>query len=322
MSSTLESRGFIVHTLSPLKHIGDVEPADEYQEWLGAEWQTDAIETTECLRHDPVDWVVIDHYAIDIKWEKKIRKACKHIMVIDDLANRRHDCDILLDQNYYEHPLLRYHALVPDAAKLLLGPKYLLMRSEFYQAKNLIRIRNGQVRKILVFFGGTDPTNQTFSALIGVESIDYDNIHVDVVVGSTNPNKDQISRYCNQRTWVNYHCQVTNMAELISSADLAIGAGGSAMWERCALGLPTLTVVFAQNQVKTTEEVANTGAIKYLGWARNITADDYADEITSIIRHPEELKKISKNAVDLIEMADVGGEHVLKSMILIENSCN
>jgi len=318
--STIKECGYSALVLPlPQETVDDVL-ADRYELWLGADWRTDAAETFKLLMQDPVDWLVVDHYALDIKWEKRLRAVCNKLMVIDDLANRLHDCDLLLDQNYYKNAAVRYDALVPEAAMLLLGPDYMLLRPEFYEARGILRERNGEVRRILVFFGGGDPTNQTLSALEGIGSLGCQNIYVDVVVGSANPFKHEIYSFCENTKWANYHYQVSNMAELISSADIGIGAGGSAMWERCALGLPTLTVVFAENQVKATEDVAKTGAIIYIGSVNDLTSNDYAQAVQKLLNSPEDILSISNNAVGLIDMNCSGATKVLNSMSVIENS--
>src|SRR5690606_26558309 len=133
-------------------------------------------------------------YSIDIQWELKLRTYVNRIMVIDDLANRRHDCDLLLDQNLYENMEQRYMGLVPETCKLLLGPRYALLRPEFREARKKLRPRDGTVRRILIFFGGTDPTNETLKAIEAVRLLNCSDIEVDVVVGAKNPHRDLIKK--------------------------------------------------------------------------------------------------------------------------------
>ena len=142
-------------------------------------------------------------------------------MVIDDIADRPHDCDILLDQNLYQAMETRYDNLVPTACKKLIGPRYALLRSEFAVARENLRQRDGHVKRIVVFFGGVDPTNETAKALEAVRMLDRPNIAVDVVVGGANPNKRAIKSLCLKIPNVSFHCQVNNMAELMAAADLA-----------------------------------------------------------------------------------------------------
>ena len=198
-----------------------------YEKWLTVRQEQDAKETIEAIKNLNLELLIVDSYAIDVKWEKMLRPYVKKIMVIDDLANRKHDCDILLDQNYYQDIEIRYTGLVPEYCKLSLGPQYALLRDEFYEERKHLRVRDGSIRRILVFFGGSDQTNETMKAIQALVAIRRTDISVDVVVGGSNKNKEAVKRFCRQHENMNYYCQVNNMAELIHKADLAIGAGGS-----------------------------------------------------------------------------------------------
>jgi UDP-2,4-diacetamido-2,4,6-trideoxy-beta-L-altropyranose hydrolase len=247
------------------------------------------------------DWLVVDHYELDAEWERLLRPATRRLMVIDDLANRPHDCDLLLDQNYYRALDLRYQKLVPEQCVTLLGPEYVLLRPEFSEARQRLRTRDGVVRRILVFFGGSDPANQTQQVLEALSLLERPDIEVDVVVGSVNPRRHVIQALCDALPNVTFHSQVSNMAELIANADLGVGAGGAAMWERCCLGLPAITVVFAANQERTTEDVAATGAIEYLGWSDQLGPVDYARAIDEMINNTERTRHIGELALRLLQ---------------------
>jgi UDP-2,4-diacetamido-2,4,6-trideoxy-beta-L-altropyranose hydrolase len=265
------------------------------------------------------DWLIVDHYGLDAKWETLMRPATRKIMVIDDLANRPHDCDLLLDQNFYDGFESRYDGLVSDSTRCLLGPTYVVLRPEFSSARKTLRQRDGTIGRILVFFGGSDPTNQTLRALEGIDALQRPDIVVDAIVGSGNPHRNEVRAFCDSKPWANFHCQISNMAELIAAADLGIGAGGAAMWERCALGLPTLTVTFADNQVLTTQDVAKTGAIAYLGWSDDLSSADYADAIRAFLDRPDDLLSISSKALELIDASNNGVESVIRAMNEITN---
>ena len=247
-----------------------------------------------------------------------MRSAAKKIMIIDDLANRRHDCDLLLDQNYYRNLNDRYDGLVPVDCLKLLGPKYILLKPEFWQARERLRKRDGQVKRILVFFGGSDPAELTLKALAALEHLNRPDISVDVVVGSTNPIKEKIKNSCKNISNVSYHLQVTNMPELISNADLALGSGGMSMWERCFLGLPAITVVFADNQLNVTLEAASQNAIKYLGWENQVKISDYHDALIDMISHPEKTKSMGENAISMMDATVSTGVWNVIPKILIE----
>lgn len=272
-----------------------------YAHWLGTSQHADAQETVQALSEQTWDWLVADHYGIDVAWERMLRSRARKLMVIDDLANRHHDCDLLLDQNYYRDLGRRYQGLVPNKCVTLLGPAYVLLRPEFADARQRLRVRDGTVRRTLVFFGGSDPTNQTQKVIQSLPLLGRPDIRVDVVVGAANPHRNTIRALCDETPNVAFHCQVSNMAELIMSADLGVGAGGTAMWERCYLGLPTITVVIAANQERTTADVADTGAIEYLGWADQLRPEDYARAIARMASNPQLVKRVSSIALNLLQ---------------------
>ena len=235
--------------------------------WLDASQEEDARQTAEALKTiGRADWLIIDHYALDVEWETAMRSCAKRIMVIDDLADRVHDCDVLLDQNLHLADMeTRYERLVPARCKKLLGPKYALLRPEFREARSKLKMRDGSVKRIFVFFGGSDVTNETAKALRAIQQLGRPDLAVDVVIGSANPHQEEITGLCAQLPHAALHRQVNNMAELMSKADLAIGAGGSTTWERCAMGLPTLVITLAKNQRSVAFELSRQGLIRWLG---------------------------------------------------------
>ena len=238
---------FTVHELSPPSMDTHNAADEDYAAWLGVRQEEDAADTIAALQGWRPDWLVVDHYSLDKTWENVLRPYAGRIMVIDDLANRVHDCDLLLDQNFYTDMDTRYTNLVPCSCQLLLGPKHALLRPEFREARKNLRIRDGKVQQIFVFFGGADPTNETAKVIQALKTLELECI-VDVVVGASNPNKEGIKQECIESARFKYHEQIDNIAELMAKADLAIGAGGTTTWERCCLGLPTLTVAIATNQ--------------------------------------------------------------------------
>ncbi|UCV10585.1 UDP-2,4-diacetamido-2,4,6-trideoxy-beta-L-altropyranose hydrolase [Dechloromonas denitrificans] len=276
--------------------------------------QRDAAETTEAigqLYSDRLDWLIVDHYLLDASWEQLLRPCTRKIMVIDDLADRSHDCELLLDQNYYHGFERRYDELLPPQCVSLLGPGYVLLRPEFADAKKQLIFRDGIVKRILVFFGATDPCMQTQKVIEAFKQLSRPDITVDIVVGQTNPFCHAIQACCADFRNINFHCQVSNMAELILKADLGIGAGGAAMWERCYLGLPTITVVFADNQLRTTEDVADVGAIEYLGQSDLFSADDYMIAIMKMIENPTHVRNMSRAALGVL---DIKGQNIIDVM--------
>lgn len=284
-------------------------------QWVRQNWEIDATETISLIKdfNNSIDLIIVDHYALDIQWERKLRPCTGRIMVIDDLADRQHDCDLLLDQNYYLNMEGRYNDLVPRNCKRLLGPNYALLREEFYQAAEKPRVRSGKIDRILLFFGGTDPTGETVKVLEAIRELSISNLQVDVVVGSANPRKNQIEKKCSEIPNVTYYCQVDNMAELMMKADLSIGAGGSTTLERCFLGLPTATVVTAKNQLETTHALSDKGVILYWGLSSQLTSNDYKNRLKGLLK----MKLMNKPALQFGFMNQIKKHAVVKEIQLI-----
>lgn len=261
-----------------------------YAAWLTVPQTVDA-EETEAILHQLrlVERLVVDSYALDAAWEQKMRPLVHEIFVIDDLANRPHDCDVLLDQNFYREMRHRYDGLVPPACKLLLGSTHALLREEFYAAREKIGVRDGVLRRILVFYGGSDVTRETEKAIHALLQLQLSSVAVDVVVGGRNSRRAYIKELCDAHEFLLYHCQVSNMAELMANADLGLGAGGTTSWERCFLGLPTIVTAIAENQFEVCRDCAEAGLIHYLGKWDEVTAADLMRAVSKYM-NPKLLK--------------------------------
>lgn len=278
LSNIISEKGFNVEFLQQIPSSSDLEG---YAKWLTVTQEQDASETIEILKkHGHIDRVVVDSYAIDETWEKMVRPYTDEIFVIDDLANRNHDCDVLLDQNFYLDKEQRYNGLVPESCKMLLGPEHALLREEFYEAKKHLRKRGGNLHRILVFYGGSDLTDETTKAINALLTLQLPDVEVDVIVGGSNARREAIWELCSKYPFLHYHCQVSNIAEFMSNADLCLGAGGTTTWERLFLKLPAIVTAIAENQFKICEDCASAGLIQYLGRWYDVTVEDIIHAVT------------------------------------------
>lgn len=256
-----------------------------YSSWLAVNWKTDAEETCRIVKLIKPDWLVVDHYAIDAMWEGVLEKNVKNIMVIDDLANRTHRCKLLLDQNL-GHTTHDYSDLVPSYSCLLVGPRYALLRPEFQSNRSCSSNRpfKRPFKRILVSLGGVDVDNVTGQVLKRLNSIKLSfPIKVDVMLPSGAPHVDKVRKQAEQLSFeVAVNVGLSNVAELMCKADIAIGAAGASAWERCCLGLPTLLIPLAENQVSGAAALCNAGAAKMIS---NIYSNDaiFENELLSIL---------------------------------------
>ena len=223
------------------------------------------------------------------------------IMVIDDLADREHDCDLPVRSKLFRNSGLRYRGLVPADCRQLLGPKYALLRREFKTARRSLRVRDGSVKGILIFYGGSDPTNETTKALKAIKLVNRHDLTVDVVVGAANPHRESIKELCFDMANTKFYCQINNMAELMARADLALGAGGTANWERCYLGLPFLVTIVVENQRETVEALAEARVVWNLGWHEEVGVAELVESLKALLNNPDRIREMARRGIALFE---------------------
>jgi UDP-2,4-diacetamido-2,4,6-trideoxy-beta-L-altropyranose hydrolase len=303
LTGLIEGEGHSVRLLPDPDRRPDA-PADgtDYAHWLPTTWQKDAEQTLEAIdRIGAVDWLIVDHYALDARWERMQRKRVSRILAIDDLADRDHDCDILLDQNLVLEMHGRYSGRLPATCKALLGPSYALLRPEFAKHRKSLGERTGEVGRMLVCFGGSDPDNATAKALAAIKGLSERPLALDVAIGLTNPNAVSIAGLCREIPEATLYRGADNVAELMKCADLAIGAGGVMSWERCCLGLPTIAVDIAANQIGALTALAEAGALVYLGKAASVTGEQLASSIRSLLGDAPRTRKMGETALALVD---------------------
>lgn len=260
------------------------------------------------------DLLVVDHYGCSATFENACRPWAKCILVIDDLANRPHHADILLDQtlNRREED---YGPFAGPNCEMLVGSRYALLRPQFaaWRGAALARRRNGgPVRRILVSMGAVDDHDISSLALAAVEASGTEAV-VDVVIGGASHNLASVRRNAERMPVpVVVHVEVTEMAALMAKADLAIGATGATSWERCCLGLPTLTVVTAKNQMSIATSLAKAGAIVHLGSHCALTVGKLADTLRALSRDAGDRYRLCENSAKVCD--GLGVERVVAAI--------
>lgn len=299
MGDAISNKGYKLYSLPAPTDTYQVREDDvAHASWLGVTWEQDAEETRLVIGDSKPDWLIIDHYGIDVRWHKILRDQTDQIMALDDLADRPLDCDILLDQTYGRQGD-DYQALLPPSCKMLLGSRYAMLRPEFPELRATAIIKrkeNNGINDILVSMGGMDPENVTATVLEGLLEVDWKHKPViDVVLGGKAPNLQQVVATAKKSTLeIQVSTDVTDMAERMLTADLAIGAGGTTSWERCCLGLPALAVISAENQQMVSKELDEKGAIRLLGIGREICAVDIKKNIEQLMLKPVQLHNMSQ----------------------------
>lgn len=262
---TIRQRGFEVHALPYSADWRPSETGPAHAAWLGANWAEDAEATQSAIGEEAIDWLIVDHYGIDARWEEALRSRVKKILVIDDLADRPHDCDLLLDQNLVADIEHRYDGKLPGHCGRLLGPEYALLQPQYAELQPRVPPREGPIRRILIYFGGADADNLTGMSLAAFAHLGRADIALDVVINPASPHAEAIRREVAGCAGITLHEDLPSLAPLMVKADLALGAGGATSWERCCLGLPVLVVTLADNQKTIAAELDRLGLIRWIG---------------------------------------------------------
>jgi UDP-2,4-diacetamido-2,4,6-trideoxy-beta-L-altropyranose hydrolase len=259
----------------------------------------DAEETILALAGDRWDWLVVDHYGLASRWETAVRAVARRILVIDDLADRDHDCDVLLDQNLLVETDPRYDTRVPAHTCRLFGPRFALLRESVRQARSAVAPRTGAVSRLLVMFGGADADNWTGRAVDAVAAAGVSVPHVDVVIGALHAHRAEIEAACGRLGFV-CHVQPPDVDALMARADLAIGAGGVTMWERCCLGVPSLTIVVAENQREMVRESARRDVVATLSEGE-ITVASMSRHLAALAGDAARRERLSRAGMDAVD---------------------
>lgn len=247
------------------------------------------------------DWLVVDHYGLDVRWETSLRGLVKKILVIDDKADRAHDCDLLLDQNLNDKQNERYASLLPDSTQCLLGPRYAMLRPEFASARLRQRVRDGNVHRVLICFGGSDPHRHTIATLEALRSHVPLLERIDVIVGLANQDQTAIATICAELPNTVLHCQTDAVVALLTAADLAIGAGGTMNWERACLGVPTLAFGVADNQQQGLVSLIKSGYIVGTSSMPSPDKEKIKAWLTCLLDNPPLLRGLSARSATLVD---------------------
>jgi UDP-2,4-diacetamido-2,4,6-trideoxy-beta-L-altropyranose hydrolase len=305
----ISSKGYTAHALPDCQAPtgANSQPASEtplaHSHWLNATQAADAQACAEILAQLQPDWLVVDHYALDARWEQALKPHYRKLLVIDDLADRPHVCDLLLDQTF-GRDAADYSTLVPSNCHLLCGSQYALLRPEFAALRpySLQRRTQPELRELLITMGGVDKDNATGQVLQALSTCPLPvDCRITVVMGATAPWLEAVRAQAQNMPWpTRVLVGVSNMAQLMADSDMAIGAAGATSWERCCLGLPTAMMVLAENQIYAARLLEKAGAVQTLTSAPDLVAQLQAF-IYQVNSDSSEMKKLIASASDITD---------------------
>jgi UDP-2,4-diacetamido-2,4,6-trideoxy-beta-L-altropyranose hydrolase len=285
--SWLQDQGFLVRRLAGEGAVSAEADAEEFLAVIG--------------EFGRLDWLIVDHYLLGAQWEASVRAATHNILAIDDLGNRAHDCDLLLDQNLYTENDRPYAGLIARNAALLIGPRFALLRPEFAKLKAQLKLRTGRVNSALVCFGGADPNNHTAAAIEAIKPFASSLDSVTVVVGTANRNTTSILEVSLGMPNCTLKIAPHELPELLRNADLAIGGGGTMTWERACLEVPTVAVGIAANQVAVLRRLFEYGGALGVEQMIEPDVDTLRDLISVAMKSPAMLTGMSRRAGTLVD---------------------
>lgn len=306
----IRDKGHLVNVLPALNRTATAPLSDTsatphpvHSHWLGTSQAEDAQACVLSLKGLRPDWLIVDHYALDARWETALKACCGKLMTIDDLADRKHVCDLLLDQTFGRPPT-DYRPLVPAECQILCGAQYALLRPEFAKLRSysLKRRLHPSLRRILISMGGVDKDNATGQSLLALRNCPLpENCQIQVVMGSAAPWLGEVQAQAEKMPWTTtVQTDVNNMAQLMADSDIAIGAAGATTWERCCLGLPTIMLVLAQNQERIAQSLSSAGAAWTIERIAHIS-EQLPGMITKLSADQTQLKALARSASRIVE---------------------
>ena len=281
--------------------------------WLGVGQSEDASECIDVIGELKADWIVVDHYGLDEEWEELLRPHCDQLLVIDDLADRKHDCDVLLDQNLGRKSE-DYAGLVTDRCVTLIGPKHALLRTEFAAMRptSLSRRKGNAIEKLLISLGGFDNDNVAGKVLDALAASNLSSeCEIIVVMGSQAPWLQNVqARAFDMPQKTDVLVDVKDMATLMAMSDLAIGAAGGTAWERACLGLPTLMFVLADNQETGARGLAEKGCALLLK-----TGETLVNSLNAALEKLSNVSAFESMRAASADLTDGQGAHRLAALM-------
>lgn len=266
-------------------------------------FKEDALETIEFLKKNNFSnsILIIDHYEIDFKWERLVSNYVKKIIVIDDLASKKHECDILINQ-VYGIKESTYKELVNKSCKLYLGSKYIMIKPEFAALREkFVKINSiEKIKNIHLFFSSNDKNELTlkYSRII-LENFPFINLHISVGNGFKNINElEELKTKTNRISWFRNNQEIEKQ---MLKCQIAIGTPGMITWERACLGIPSIQIGIKDFQDDILSELDSLGICKWIGLEKKINKNDFVDICRVFFQDEKRLLKMKKKCLQAID---------------------
>ena len=298
----IEEQGLPIYRLRETNAQDANIDAAQYQEWLGVSLNQEILESERVLRkRGPFDWLIVEHYALDANWQRRMARCTKRIFVLDDIACSQHHCDVLLNHAYLPRLREKYNTLVSSNCKLLLGPSYYILDPEFHNQRQAVKVSDGRFHRIFVFYGGVDATNETSKVVDAITNIQSHDFQVDIVLTNLSIHKNEISEKILALPNFSLFGQLPNLAEIMGKSNISFGAGGGAVYERMFLGLPSIVTTTAANQVDTIRYMHEENLVQWLGNAEDVGPADLCNSLIQAMGNKKKLREQSNAMTRIVD---------------------
>lgn len=281
-------------------------------EGCAVESADDAASTVAVAEKIEAGWVVLDGYQFGDEFQQAVKDGGRRVLMIDDYGHAgRYPADLVLNQNLGADERL-YADRGPDT-KLLLGPRFALLRREFTDAAGWERQTPEVARKVLVTLGGADPDNVTLTVIEALGKVRVEGLEAVVVVGGSNPHRASLEDAAGRTPGrIDLRVNVADMPALMRWADVAVAAGGTTSWERAACRLSGLVVVLADNQRQVAAACDQAGLSWNLGWHADVTPFEMTERLEQLMWDQTARERMADRAGSLVDGR--GARRVVRAM--------
>ena len=243
--------------------------------------------------------LVVDGYVFDEAYLAALGGPAPIVLIDDEPRCERYPVELLVNQNLHASPA--DYATVAPGARLLLGPRYALIRRELRTAKRT-SAEPGRAVRVLVTLGGADPANVTRTAIRALGALGDADLEVRVLVGPLNPRAAELLGVARG---AGGHVEVLHrppdVAGLMAWADLAVSAAGSTTWELLHIGVPLALVTLADNQRAIAESVGRAGLALDLGWHADVTPESIGDAVKALASDANRRQRMAEQGRRLVD---------------------
>ncbi len=278
------------------------QPSDlvQHADWAGVDWERDANETAQALTGRGCVRIVVDHYAFDARWHRRMAALVNvPIAAVDDLADRELAVDLLVDHNLNDNPRAKYAGLINMNTHVLGGPRYALLGPSYATLEP--READDVVGSIGIFLGGVDFAGLSMLALRACREVVGFRGPIEIAITSAHPQLDSLRALAAALPPTTLLIDAPELSAFFGTHGLQIGAGGGATWERCCAGAPMLLLVAASNQMAVVPQLVAHGAADALTAEASHDVRQVGARVSALLADAPRRRSMARRARALVD---------------------